>query len=132
MYSYETVIRMQHTDAAGVMFFASVFVLAHDCYEAFLEQHGLSLGAMLDEGRFIAPIVHAEADIRKPMRLSEKITIEMTLAKTGKSSFELAYHLQNKTGETTAHVTTIHAMLDNATRKAVRTPDFFAMMLKQM
>ena len=38
MYEYNTAIRMQHTDAYGVVFFASVFVLAHECYESFFER----------------------------------------------------------------------------------------------
>jgi len=39
MYKYETVIRMRNTDAAGLVFYAEVFVLAHECYESFLEEH---------------------------------------------------------------------------------------------
>jgi YbgC/YbaW family acyl-CoA thioester hydrolase len=132
MYKYETMVRMQHTDAAGVVFFAGVFVLAHDCYEAFLEGQGMSLGAMLDEGKYIAPIVHAEADIRKSMRLSEKITIEMSLVKTGKSSFELAYQFTAESGHATARVRTVHAMVDNVTRKSVRIPDSFMKVLNPL
>jgi 1,4-dihydroxy-2-naphthoyl-CoA hydrolase len=130
MFRYETVVRMQHTDAAGVMFFAGVFLLAHNCYEAFMEQREMSLGAMLDEGRYIAPIVHAEADIRKPMRLSEKISITMKLARTGNSSFELAFELINARGEPTAQAATVHAVVDRTTGKCTRIPDTLLAVLK--
>jgi len=123
---------MQHTDAAGVVFFASVFVMAHECYEAFMEGRGMSLGAILEEGRYIAPIVHAEADIQKSMRLSERIAIEMSLAKTGKSSFELAYRFIGNDGEATAGVKTVHAVVDNVSRKSMRIPDDLDGILNQL
>jgi 1,4-dihydroxy-2-naphthoyl-CoA hydrolase len=129
MYRYETVIRLRNTDAAGVIYFADVFTLAHECYEAFLDEH-LPLGAILDEGEYLAPIVHADADIARPMRLSDKIVIEMQLAKTGNSSFELAYRFIDEQGETTAKAATIHVLLEAQTRQPVRIPERFKEVLR--
>ncbi|HPD46962.1 MAG TPA: thioesterase family protein [Anaerohalosphaeraceae bacterium] len=132
MFRYETVVRMRDTDAAGVMFFAGVLVVAHECYEAFLEGRQMSLGAMLADGQYLVPIVHVEADIRKSMRLSERITVAMSLAKAGKSSFELAYQFVNAEGEETAKVKTVHALVDAASRKSVRIPDELMATLKEL
>ncbi len=130
MFKYQTVIRMQYTDAAGVMFFASAFVLAHNCYEAFLEQQAMSLGSIIDDGLCLAPIVHAEGDLRKPMHLSEQIAIEMTLTRIGHSSFELSYAFTNSKGQPAARATTIHAVVDRATNRPIRIPDRLLNVLK--
>ena len=131
MYRHETVIRLRHTDAAGVIYFADIFTLAHECYEAFMDQH-LPLGDILQQGQYIAPIVHADADIAKPMRLSDKITIELQLANTGNSSFELAYKFINKQNEQTANAKTIHVVLQTNTRKPVKIPQRFKEILEKI
>ncbi len=131
MYKYETVIRMHHTDAAGLVFYAEVFVLAHECYESFLEEQGMSLASML-EGDYIAPIVHAKADLKAAMRMSDRITIEMELARTGKSSYELAYIFTNQQGKITAETTTIHAVIDKNTYQPIKIPEEFTRVLEKM
>ena len=132
MYKYETVIRMHHTDAAGLVFYAEVFVLAHECYESFLEEHRMSLASMLTEGDYIAPIVHAKADLKAAMRMSDRITIEMDLARTGKSSYELAYKFTNAQGKITTEITTIHAVIDKNTSHPIRIPQEFEKVLREI
>jgi len=132
MHKHKTMIRMAHTDAAGWMFFAAVFELAHECYETFMDEQGMSLGAMLDRGSYLAPIVHAEADFSKPMRLSESITIELSLGKIGKGSFMLSYKFVNSDGETTAKVATVHAMIDKATGRCSKMPGELAAVLGRL
>ena len=132
MYKYETVIRMHHTDAAGLVFYAEVFVLAHECYESFLEEHRMPLTSMLTEGDYIAPIVHAKADLKAAMHLSDRITIEMQLARTGKSSYELAYTLTNEQGKITAEITTIHAVINKNTSQPIRIPQEFEKVLRKI
>lgn len=131
MYRYEAVVRLKDTDAAGVIYFANVFALAHECYEAFLDEH-VSLGRLLGEEKYTAPIVHAEADIKYAMRLSDKIAIEMDLAKTGNSSYELGYRFINDKSEAVATVTTIHVVLDKQTGEPVKIPERFREMLQQV
>ena len=130
MYKYETVIRMHHTDAAGLVFYAEVFVLAHECYESFLEEQGMSLASMLTEGHYIAPIVHAKADLKAAMYMSDRITIEMELTRTGKSSYELAYTFTNQQGKITTEITTIHAVIDKNTSRPIRIPQEFEKVLR--
>lgn len=131
MYRYETVIRLKDTDAAGVIYFANVFMLAHDCYEAFLDEH-ISLGRLLEDGEYTAPIVHADADINAPIRLSDRIAIEMDLAKTGNSSYELGYRFVNEKGQAAATVRTIHVVLEKQTGEPVKTPERFIEVLQQI
>ena len=122
MYHYQTTIRLHQTDAAGVVFFSNLFVIAHDAYESFLESH-LPLNAILLDGVYIIPIVHAEADYLLPLALSEKITVELSLEKLGTSSFNLGYVIKNSKTETVARLKTIHAVQLKEDQKTVPIPD---------
>lgn len=118
MHTYETTLRLHQTDSLGIAYYGSVFVLIHECYESFLD-----IAAILKEGKYIIPIVHAEADYRAAMELSDVITIEMTLGDTGRSSFTLAYRLSNQRGEIVADAKTVHSVLDRNTRKSIEMPE---------
>jgi YbgC/YbaW family acyl-CoA thioester hydrolase len=131
MYRYETVIRLKDIDAAGLIYFANVFTLAHECYEAFLDGH-ISLGRLLEDGEYMAPIVHAEADIKQPIRLSDTIAIEMDMAKIGNSSYELGYRFVNDKGQMAATVTTIHVVLDKQAGEPIKIPERFREVLQQV
>jgi 1,4-dihydroxy-2-naphthoyl-CoA hydrolase len=122
MYHYQTTIRLHHTDAAGVVFFSNLFVIAHDAYESFLESH-LPLNAILSNGEYLIPIVHAEADYLLPLALSEKISVELSLEQTGTSSFSLGYVIKNSKMETAARLKTIHTVQLKDDRKTISIPD---------
>ena len=112
---------MHHTDTAGVAFYANVFIIAHECYEHWLEQF-LSLSDVFKSGDIHIPIVHAEADYRLPMYLADAITVELTLAEKRKTSFSLSYTFRNPEGKQAAEAKTTHAVIDSQTRKPVKIP----------
>ncbi len=122
MYKYQTAIRMRHTDAAGIVFFTSLFELAHECYESFLESK-LPLADIIEQNEILMPIVHAEADYHIPIKLGEKYTVEMSLNKTGTSSFELGYAFVNESSKIAAEVKIVHVVLQVNTWKPVEIPD---------
>ena len=122
MYHYETSVRLHQTDAAGVVFFSNLFVIAHDAYESFLESH-LPLNAILSDGVYIIPIVHAEADYLLPLALSEKIGVELSLEQTGTSSFNLGYVIKNSKMETAVRLKTIHTVQLKDGRKSIPIPE---------
>ena len=131
MYTYETVIRMHQTDAAGLVYFANIFVLAHDCYEAFLDRDK-SVGAILNEGEILIPLVHAEADYRKSLYVSDAVSIEMSLMKKSTSSFELGFVFKNESSEVAAEAKTSHVVINKSTRKPVEIPDFLIQALARL
>ena len=92
MYTHEFRVRMHHTDAAGVAFFAQFFVMAHEAYEAALEAHGAPLGEWLRESP--APLVHSEADYLRPLRLSDRARVLVGVERLGSRSFTLAYRIE--------------------------------------
>lgn len=118
MYKYETVVRLRDTDAAGVVFFAAYFELAHDCYESFLD-----ISTVIKEDDFIIPIVHAEADYAIPLEPGDEITIQMVLAKTGRCSFTLEYEIIKTDGTSAAKMRTIHAIVSKHNSKPLKIPE---------
>lgn len=121
MYTHQTTIRLHHTDAAGIVFFSNLFVIAHDAYESFLESHQ-PLSSILSDGEYIIPIIHAEADYLLPLRLSEKISVELSLEKTGESSFALGYMIKNSQQEIAARLSTTHAVRLKENREKISIP----------
>lgn len=112
MFSYRTVIQLHHTDAAGVVFFGHLFVLAHDAYQAYMESIGCGLRGILEHGDYHLPIVHAEADFKAPLQVGDVVNIHVQVERLGESSFTLGYEVQNDAGLTAATVRTVHVALD--------------------
>src|SRR3972149_9012303 len=131
MYIYKTNIKLYHTDAANLIFYSNLFNLAFECYEEFLGKVDFSISKILNEGKVLIPIVHAEADYIKPMRLGDKIEIQMSLNSIGKSSYKLNYDFYNNQ-EKVAHVKTTHVLVDTSDHKPVKIPEKFLGSLKTL
>ena len=97
MFQTDKTVRLHHTDGAGVIFFAQLLVLAHECYEAFLDTV-LPLRTILDQGQILMPITHAESDYQEPIRVGDKLDVTVTLASLTEHSFTFNYVF--KKGET--------------------------------
>lgn len=119
MFIHTTTVRLHDTDAAGVLYFANQFRLAHEAYEAFMELAGASLPAMLKKGNLALPIVHAESDYRTPLRVGDILTITLRLHRLGKTSFTLASRI-SANGQTAGYVTTTHVAIHR--RSGGKTP----------
>ena len=121
MFSHATTVRLHDTDAAGVLYFAHQFRLAHEAYETFMEQAGLGLGGLLKKGALALPIVHAEADFRAPLGVGDALTISLRLQRLGKTSYTLVSRIA-RAGRTVGYVTTTHVALDRRTGRKCDLP----------
>jgi len=131
MFSYSAKIKMHHIDAAGSMFFGSYFQLVHDAYESFLEY--LTFDAKyIFEGDMLIPIVHAEADYTNPVKLGDKLTIELAIENIGRSSFALSYNMLNQNCEPVAHIKTTHVTILRSTKKPISIPKEFRESLENL
>lgn len=122
MFVHETVVRLQHTDAAGVIFFARLFDLAHLAYEAFLDEMGHSLASDLADQPLVTPIAHATADYRAPLRLNDRLRVEVGVAEVGGRSFVLSYRFLKRDGTVAAEARTAHVAVDSETGKSTQLP----------
>ncbi|MBU0500502.1 MAG: acyl-CoA thioesterase [Gammaproteobacteria bacterium] len=105
-------IPFQDVDLAGMVFFAHFFRYAHETYEIFMTAIGHPLDGILREAVFALPLVHAEADYKKPLRLGDTTLIELSLKRLGESSFSLHYLFRGGDGEPRATAETVHVALD--------------------
>lgn len=121
MFTYSTRVRLHDTDAAGVLYFAHQFRLAHEAYEAFMEQSGFGIGDVLKKGRLALPIVHAEADYRAPLRVGDELTLTLRLQRLGKTSFSLVTRI-SRAGHTVGYTTTTHVALNRRTGRKTTLP----------
>jgi 1,4-dihydroxy-2-naphthoyl-CoA hydrolase len=123
MYIYNTKIRLFHTDAANLIFFSRIFDIAYECYEEFLEKSGFGVKKILNDNEINMPVVHAEADYIKPLRIGDKIEIRMSLNSSSKSSFILDFALLNESGEKAAKVKTISVVIGAKSGKSIKIPE---------
>lgn len=90
-FSEHLVVRLPHTDAAGVIFYAKIFEIEEELFERWLELGGFSVGAMIDRRLAPTPIVHCTADFRRPVRVGDRLTARMAGIDIGRSGYTLAW-----------------------------------------
>ena len=123
MYTLQTSVKLHDTDAAGLLFFANQFRMAHDAYEVFLGQIGFGFARIFQDGDFLLPIVHAEADYKARLQVGDKVTIRLTVEKVGDSSFVLLYDLSDADGKSVGTVRTVHVCTDKGSGEKRNLPD---------
>ena len=121
MFSYQTTIKMHNIDAAGRLFFADQFVIAHDAWEACLDAKGLSISAMLEQCSFVTPVVHAEADYQAPVTVGEVVTVNVSCEAAGKRSFTIGFAVMTEVA--VGQGRHVHAVVDKVTGEAIAIPD---------
>jgi YbgC/YbaW family acyl-CoA thioester hydrolase len=124
MFTYRSKIRLQHTDATGVLFFPVQFQFAMETLEDFFVSKGFSLKSLFSSSYFF-PVVHAEADYLAPLMVGDDLDITLNVVKMGTSSVTFHYTLQNmSTGSMAGRVEVIHVLVDKEKRTSVPLPNF--------
>ena len=115
MFRHPTAIRFAHVDAAGILYFSRAFELCHEAYEAMLDAAGMPLRGLFETSPWLLPLVHAEADYVAPMRLGDRVTVEVAVDGVGESSVRIAFRLVGDDGVLRATVRHVHVAVDRAT-----------------
>jgi 1,4-dihydroxy-2-naphthoyl-CoA hydrolase len=130
MYVYRTTVTLRDADAAGVLFFARYLALAHDAYEAFMAEGGLSTARIIREESYVVPVVHAEADYKRPLQMGERVEIRLQVTQVRRRSFRIHYELCGEGGATACTAETHHVAVDKEKGKAVPLPERLADLLR--
>jgi YbgC/YbaW family acyl-CoA thioester hydrolase len=125
IFRLERRVRFQDIDAAGILFYARAFEYFHDAYAAALEAGGVDLPTILREKRWAAPLVHAEADFKAPMRYGDPVAIEIVSGELGHSSLKVRYRVTAANDDAHVYCTgmTAHVFVDAATFAPRAVPD---------
>lgn len=122
MFVYRTKIHMHQTDAAGIMFYGQLFSIISVALEEAFEQISLPVRDIFEEHDFLLPIVHAEADYKKPLLIGDVLEIRVTLEKTGNSSVTFNYQIFNQGQCRAASAKTVHVAVDKHTHEKMDLP----------
>ena len=116
-------IKLADTDAAGVLYFSSLYDIIHGVYESYMHISSLSLKKIIDEKNYFLPIIHSEADYKQFMLLGDMIQIQLFLDNTSQHTFTLRYELYNEKEQITALAKTVHLSIEKTTTQKINLPD---------
>ena len=120
---HEHVVHFSETDPAGILFFSRVFEICHHAFEAFLAERGFLIARVLTAVDWLLPLVHAEADFAAPVRLGDKIQVDVKVERLGAGSITFVFALSTAGRGLVATVRHVHAAIDRATWQPRKLPD---------
>jgi len=123
MTTYQTTIKLHHTDAAGILFFSHQFSIIHEAYEVLFEQIGFSFARLIRESDFFLPIVHAESDYKAPLFVGDRIIVNVNIANIGNTSFTLEYKIANANKLIVGTAKTVHVSIDKQNGEKISLPE---------
>ena len=86
----EIVVRMQHVDAAGIVFYPRYFEMVVQLIEDwFADGLGVDFHALHDVRRVGVPTVHVDIEFRRPSRLGDRLRFSLALLKLKRTSLML-------------------------------------------
>jgi len=118
MFEHRLRVRFQHTDPAGIVFFANILVYCHEAYEEFLRDGGIPLEEFLGKRKQTLPLGHAEATFKRPFRAGQLVTVRVSVGRIGERSFRLEFDLFGESMEHLATAATVHVSVDPATGRS--------------
>ncbi len=124
-------VRFAHVDAAGIAYFSRIFEFCHAAYEDLLGTCGYPLPEFFNSLGWGMPLVHAEADFKRPLRLGDAITVGVQLLSVSTSAFTLNFTLCDKDGKLLASAQHVHVAIDLRTREKKPLPEAFVRSLKE-
>ncbi|MDJ1180789.1 thioesterase family protein [Roseofilum sp. BLCC_M91] len=129
-FCYTRTVRFAETDAAGVVYFANVFQLCHEAYEASLAAAGIDLKEFFCQPKMAFPIIHSKADFYRPLTCGDSLEIELTPVFCPPDEYEINYHI--KVGDRlAAQATTRHVCINAHQRTRQPIPEFLLNWLDQ-
>jgi 1,4-dihydroxy-2-naphthoyl-CoA hydrolase len=121
-FTYNRTVRFQDTDAAGVVYFASVLAISHEAYEESLERAGINLKDFFTNPSVGFPIVHASVDFLRPIFCGDKLLIKLMPQQLSNDKFEIAYEVM--IGDViVAKAFTRHVCVDTQSRSKTELPE---------
>lgn len=112
-FTWPVTARFHHVDRVGIVFFARVYEYAHVCFEEALTEAFGRVGDPFVAGGFAMPLVHTEADHRKPIHHGDRLLVELSVEQRTARSLTLRYRIRGVDGsdDERAVVRMVHAFV---------------------
>ena len=125
-FSYDYTVQFRDTDAAGVVYFASILSICHIAYEASLVESGIELKSFVSNPEFAVPIAHVSADFFRPLYCGDRVKIELNPCQIDNYKFEIRYQIltadEVSRSQVYASVVTKHVVINPQLRKRQELP----------
>lgn len=125
--NYRYRVRLADTDAAGVVYFASLMSICHIAYEETLITRGINLQQWVKEGTIAIPILHGEIDCLRPIYWGDLVLITLTPHFLSETELVIAYELsaEAEIKKILAKGQTKHVCINPQTRQRFPFPEQF-------
>ncbi len=120
-FTYDRTVRFADTDGAGVVYFARIFSICHEAYEASLGAAGIDLREFFQHPAVAVPLVHAEANFRQPLYCGDRLTITLQPQQLSPHSYLINYQVF-KQDTIAATASTKHICIHPQTRSRQELP----------
>ncbi|MCL2178595.1 MAG: acyl-CoA thioesterase [Cystobacterineae bacterium] len=101
-------IRFHHVDFAQVVYFPKFFDYCHQVFEDFVQaEFSKSYRCLMEEEGVGFPVVHAEADFRKPFSFGDTARVVLEIESLGRTSLRCRYAFFHPGEEESAAVVTL-------------------------
>jgi YbgC/YbaW family acyl-CoA thioester hydrolase len=90
-FTHEITVRFHEVDRAGIVFFGRIFEYCHVAFEEILR--AMELTSVFERENWGMPLVHAEADFKRPMRMGDRIAIVTTIERRTGGSLTFAFEV---------------------------------------
>ena len=132
MFLYKRMVRLEDTDATGYIYFANLFKMGLEAFEEFLYNQNFSLQNMIESKKLLFPIVHSEADFFLPIKVGDRIDIQVTVSQIGAKSFTHSSEFILE-GKRVGKSTIVHVAFSPALQQSIllESTPIHALLLKQ-
>ena len=124
-FEHQITARFHEVDRAGIVFFNRVYEYAHICFEEMLWEAFGPPSEVYDTADVGFPLVHSEADYRRPIQHGDRLTIKLEVEKMSDRSVTFRYEFEGQDGLPRATVRLKHAFVSLKNFQPVpRTAEF--------
>lgn len=123
---------MYDTDTAQILFFGSQFRFMNDALEDLMAEHGITMESLFNGSKDYGFVfVHAESDYIAPLRVGDKISVQVIVSKIGETSFEFSFTLlKTNTQEVVGKGKTNHVTINKKSFQKIKIPDELRLILE--
>jgi acyl-CoA thioester hydrolase len=119
-FSHAIRVRFAETDAMGIVHHSRYLPYLEEARVAYLRHIGHPYDELRAEGIDMV-VLEAFVQYRSPLRFDEVVDVDLVLASSGRTTFQMAYLLR-VTGEVRATAVTAHGSITTADGRATRSP----------
>ncbi len=124
VFTHRHTVRFGEIDYAGIVYYPNFFDFFQQAEEEFMGHIGYPYHHLLGVLKQGFPILHVEADFKRPVRYGDVLEVDLTVARMGNSSVTFRFRARKAGARAPcAEAEIAHALIDTRSFKPFRIPD---------